>query len=124
MFGKYAAATATLLVIAGSSYAQPGHPQGTGRIGGSGGYSGSSGGYVSSPTYSGATNPTGSGANYQSLFPPEPERSGWQARSDGWYYYWSQNELLGAYDADSGFWYAYQQPAGWGKASTPPWKRR
>jgi hypothetical protein len=111
-----------LLATAGTSQAQPGHPQGTGRIGGSGSYSGGSGGYYSSPATmtQGTANSEG---GYQSLFPPDPERNGWQTRSDGWYYYWSQNQLVGAYDPDGQRWYAYS-PQGWGKGGTPPWKGR
>jgi hypothetical protein len=119
MFSKsVVAAVLGVLLTAGYSLAQPGHPQGTTRIGGGGGgYS--SGGY--SGGYSAPANVDAGAAQqgYQSMF-AEPERNGWQTRSDGWYYYWSRNQLVGAYDPDNEQWYAYNN--GWGKASRAPWK--
>jgi hypothetical protein len=58
---------------------------------------------------------------YQSFY-RQPAPSRWEERPDGWMYYWAQGQVAGAYDPENGYWYPYGG-TGWGKASTPPWKK-
>jgi hypothetical protein len=60
---------------------------------------------------------------YQAYYPPQQAYSGWQERPDGWMYYWSQDQVVGAYDPQSKNWYPYSASTGWGAAVTPPWKQ-
>jgi hypothetical protein len=121
-----------LLVSAGPSQAQPAGPQGNGWISGgsngfrSGGYGGGSysgGSYYSAPNYYNGSATENTGNGYQSFYPAANQRSGWQLRPDGWYYYWSQNQVLGAYDGDSDQWYA-REGSNWARPTQPPWRRR
>jgi hypothetical protein len=123
MFGKVLIATSLtllgLLVTANVSHAQPSWPQGNGSVSGARSDAGPNyRGYYARPVSAPTT------TTYESFYSPEPERSGWQKRSDGWYFYWQQGRVIGAYDPNSEAWYVYEQAAGWGKPARPPWKRR
>jgi hypothetical protein len=107
-----------LLVTADIVRAQPTWPQGTGSFSGSSSPAVRSRGIIYVPLAS------SSSATYESYYAPEPQPVGWQKRSDGWFYYWSQGQVVGAYDPDSELWHVYNASTGWGKATTPPWKGR
>lgn len=106
-----------LLLCAALSQAQPSHPQGNGSVSGGSGFSR---GYVA-PTYTApATTDAGS---YESFYPPEAERNGWEYGRDGWLRYWRNDRLVGAYDRDNNDWYRYNGGNNWSEAMTPPWQR-
>lgn len=109
-----------LLVGAALSQAQPSHPQGNGSV--SGGSSSFSRGYVAPTNTAPAYTAPAADGSYQSFYPPEAERTGWEFGNDGWLRYWRNNRLIGAYDRDSNAWYRYNDGT-WSDPLTPPWQR-
>jgi len=47
--------------------------------------------------------------------------SGWHLHSDGWYYWWQQNEVMGAWHPKRNVWTRYDARSGWSKEGPPPW---
>ena len=50
--------------------------------------------------------------------------SGWHLHTDGWYYWWDRDQVLGAWHPTKRVWASYDPTTGWGEHGAPPWANR